>query len=92
MGKFPKVILKNNTFHVSKRTLKQKQVTTIGTKFTPPYSKILMADLEEECCRIYKINLSFVEGILIYSYIWNLVKINEKRVLKKINDTGLKLQ
>ena len=36
---FPKAIVKNNTFHVSKRTLKQKQGTAIRTKFTPPYSQ-----------------------------------------------------
>ena len=42
------MILKNNTFHVSKRTLKQAQGTAIGTRFTPSHSKILMADLEQD--------------------------------------------
>ena len=42
------VFLKNNVFTFKGKTLKQKRVTTIGTKFAPLYSILFMTDLEEE--------------------------------------------
>ena len=36
------------TFTFGKKTLNQKQGTTIGTKFAPPYSILLMVELEEQ--------------------------------------------
>ena len=42
------VVLKNNIFTLGKKTLKQKRRTAISTKFAPPYSILLMAELEEE--------------------------------------------
>ena len=41
------IILKNNIFQFIEKTLKQVRGTAIGTKFTPPYAIIFMADLEE---------------------------------------------
>ena len=41
------VVLKNNSFKFSKKILKQKRGTAIGTKFAPPYSILFMAELEE---------------------------------------------
>ena len=41
------IVLKNNIFHFSEKTLKHLGCTAIGTKFTPPYAIIFMADLEE---------------------------------------------
>ena len=42
------VVLKNNIFTFGKNKLKQKRGTAFGTKFAPPYSTLLMAELEEE--------------------------------------------
>ena len=42
------VVLKNNIFTFGKNKLKQKRGTAFGTKFAPPYSILLMAELEEE--------------------------------------------
>ena len=42
------VVLKNNIFKFGKKTLKQKRGTAIGTKFAPPYSILLRAQLEEQ--------------------------------------------
>ena len=42
------ILLKNNIFQFSQKTLKQVRGTAIGTKFTPPYAIIFMADFEEE--------------------------------------------
>ena len=42
------VALKNNIFTFKEKTLKQKRVTAVGTKFSPPYSILFMAELEEE--------------------------------------------
>ena len=45
------VVLKNNIFKFSEKTLKQKRGTAIETKFAPPYSILFMAELEEEILR-----------------------------------------
>ena len=42
------VVLKNNIFSFKEKSLKQKWVTAIGTKFAPPCSILFMAKLEEE--------------------------------------------
>ena len=42
------VVLKNNIFTFMEKTLKQTRGTAIGTKFAPSYSKLFMAELEEE--------------------------------------------
>ena len=42
------VVLKNNIFKFCKKTLKQKRGAAIGTKFTPPYSILFMAEQEEK--------------------------------------------
>ena len=44
-------VLKNNDFEFGKQTLNQKRGTVIGTKFAPPYSILVMAELEEEILR-----------------------------------------
>ena len=49
-------MLKNNVFTFFKKTLKQLRRTAIGgTKFAPPYSILLMAELEEEILREVKL-------------------------------------
>ena len=40
------IVSKNNYFHSLDKTFKQKRGAAIGTKFTPPYSILFMADLE----------------------------------------------
>ena len=40
------IVLKN-IFQLNEKNLKQFRGTAIGTKFTPPYAIIFMADLEE---------------------------------------------
>ena len=48
----PEAALKNNVFTFFKKNLKQLRRTAIvGTKFAPPYSILLMAELEEEILR-----------------------------------------
>ena len=42
------VVLKINIFTFGKKILKQKRGTAIDTKFTPLYSILFMAELEEE--------------------------------------------
>ena len=42
------VVLKNNIFKFSKKTLKQKTGTAIRTKFAPPYGILFLAELKEE--------------------------------------------
>ena len=32
------IVVKNNYFQFLNKTFKQKRITTVGTKFTPPYS------------------------------------------------------
>ena len=46
------LVLKSNIFNFNERTLKQKRGTAIGTKFTPPYSILFMAELEEKVLEI----------------------------------------
>ena len=46
------IVLKNNIFNFSERTLKQKRGTAIGTKFAPPYSILFMAELEGKILEI----------------------------------------
>ena len=42
------LVLENNSFRFNEKTLKQLNVTAIGTKFVPPYAIIsIMVDLEE---------------------------------------------
>ena len=41
------IVLKNNTFQFNKKTLKQLTGAVIGTKFSPSYAFLFMADLEE---------------------------------------------
>ena len=41
------IILKNNYFQFLDKTFKQKRGTAIGTKSTPPYSILVMEDLEK---------------------------------------------
>ena len=41
------IVLKSNIFQFNEKTLKQLRGAAIGTKFTPPYAIIFMADLEE---------------------------------------------
>ena len=45
------VVLKNNFLKFSKKTLKQKRGSAIGTKFAPPCNILFMAELEEEILR-----------------------------------------
>ena len=45
------VVLKNNVFTFGKKTLKQLRGKATGTKFSPPYSVLFMAELEEEILR-----------------------------------------
>ena len=45
------IVLKNNIFNFSERTLKQKRGTAIGTKFAPPYSILFMAEFMEKFLR-----------------------------------------
>ena len=49
------VVLKNNLFTFGKKTLKQIRGTVIGTKFSPPYIILFMAELEEEVLRELKL-------------------------------------
>ena len=42
------IVLKNYFFEFDQKTLKQVRGTAIGTKFTPPYAILFMADLEEK--------------------------------------------
>ena len=44
------VVLKN-IFKFGEKTLNQKRGAAIGTKFVPPYSILLMAELEEGILR-----------------------------------------
>ena len=43
--------VKNNFFKFGKKTLKQKRVTAIRTKFVPRYSILFMPELQEEILR-----------------------------------------
>ena len=42
------VVLKNNIFTFKGKALKQKWLTAFGANFAPPYSKLFLAELEEE--------------------------------------------
>ena len=42
------VALKNNIFTFKEKTLKQKWIIAIGTKFAPPHSILFMAELENK--------------------------------------------
>ena len=42
------IVLKNIYFQFLDKTFKQQRGTAIGTKFTPPYSILFMADLEKQ--------------------------------------------
>ena len=41
------IVLKNNYFSFLDKIFKQKRGTAVGTKFTPPYSILFIADLEK---------------------------------------------
>ena len=43
--------VKNNFFKFGKKTLKQKRVTAIRTKFVPRYRILFMPELQEEILR-----------------------------------------
>ena len=45
------VLFKSNIFTFKEKTLKQKRVTAIGTKFALPYSKLFMAVLKKDILR-----------------------------------------
>ena len=47
-----KLVLKSSIFNFSKRTLKQKRGTAVGTKFAQPYIILFMAELEEKILEI----------------------------------------
>ena len=52
-------MLKNNVFTFGKKTLKQIRGTAIGTKFSPPYSILFMAELDEKILREVKLKPYF---------------------------------
>ena len=48
------IVLKNNIFEFDEKTVKQKRVRTIATKFASPYPILYMADLEEKPLEIFE--------------------------------------
>ena len=52
---FAEIVLKNNIFHFSEKTLKHLRGTAIDTKFAQPYAIIFMADLEERILKDIKL-------------------------------------
>ena len=54
------IVLRKNYFQFLDKTFKEKWGTAIGTKFAPPYSILLMADLEKE----------LLSDIEVKPYIW----------------------
>ena len=48
------VVLKNNIFEFDEKTFKQKRGAAIGTKFSPPYAILFMADFEQKCQKVLK--------------------------------------
>ena len=51
-----KIILKNTIFEFDKKTFKQKRGTNIRTKFTPLYTILFMAGLEEKILETFEKN------------------------------------
>ena len=52
LAELVELVLKNNIFNFNEKTLKQKRRTAIGTNIAPPYSILLMAELEEKILEI----------------------------------------
>ena len=52
------IVLRKNYFQFLDKTFKEKWGTAIGTKFAPPYSILLMADLEKELLSDIEVNLT----------------------------------
>ena len=54
MTELAKVVLKNNIFEFDEKTFKQKCGTAIGTKFSPPFAILFIADFEEKMLERYE--------------------------------------
>ena len=80
------IVLKNNYFQFLDKTFKQKRGTAIGTKFSPPYSILFMADLEKRL--LSDIDLKpyiwwrYIDDIFL---IWEHGEESLKLFLEKIN-------
>ena len=80
------IVLKNNYFQFLDKTFKQKQGTAIGTKFAPPYSILLMADLEKRLLSDIDLNpyiwWRYIDDIFL---IWEHGEESLNLFLEKIN-------
>ena len=79
--------IKNNIFRFRKKKIKQKWGKAIGTKFSPSYSILFMAELEEEIIKHseYKPYLwwRYIDDI---SFFWEHGKNKLKSFIEKINN------
>ena len=79
-------MLKHDIFRFGKKTLKQKRGTVIGTKLAPPYSILIMVELEEEIIREseYKPYLwwRYIDDIF---FLWEHVDNKLRSFIDKIN-------
>ena len=78
------IVLKNNVFQFNGKTLKQLSSTAIGTKFTPPYTNIFMADLEERILKDIELQLRiwYIDGIF---FIWEHIEDSLKQFIETLN-------
>ena len=79
-------MLKNNIFQFDEKTFKQVRGTAIGSKFTPPYAILFMAELEEKI-----LNASEKKSMIWWRYIddiffiWEHGEESLERFLNKLN-------
>ena len=80
------IVLKNNYFQFLDKAFKQKRNTAIGTKFSPPYSILFMADLEKRLLSDTDLKpyiwWRYIDDIFL---IWEHVEESLKLFLEKIN-------
>ena len=80
------IVLKNNIFQFSQKTLKQLRGTATGTKFAPPYAIIFMTDLEESILKDIELQLHiwwrYIDDIF---FIWEHGEDSLKHFIETLN-------
>ena len=80
------IVLKNNIFQFSQKTLKQLRGTATGTKFAPPYAIIFMTDLEESILKDIELQLHiwwrYIDDIF---FIWEHGEDSLKQFIETLN-------
>ena len=80
------IVLKNNIFQFSEKTLKQLRGTVISTKFVPPYAIIFMADLEERILEDIELQpriwWRYIDDIF---FIWEHGEDSSKQFIETLN-------